>query len=437
MKNYIRPFSIFSFFLLLPSPVSAQQHDNIWLFGVNGNFMYDWGGCVVDFSGNEAVSYDQERDMNIDVTIASMCDSLGNLLFYTNGVYIANHLHEKMENGDSLNPGELTWNNYSGGLRANQSAIVLPFPNNLSKYFLIHIKLDYHPLLVLSRSTIYYSLIDMSENNGEGKVVSKNVEIINDQNLNFGMMTAVKHGNGRDWWAVFPLKAENVFYKVLVSPQGTELMSEQVLSPAFPSSLGTNGFITFSIDDSHLARYEFNHGIYLYDFDRCTGMFDDNPLFIPMPDSTGLGGGISFSPSGRFLYAVTSRRIFQLDLWASDIAASMETVAEYDGYGDPLPTSFFTSQLGPDGKIYVNTNNGAQVLHYINYPDKKGTACEVVQHGLQLATRNRFTSQHFPNYRLGPLDGSPCDTLGLNNMPSAKYRTSRILWTICRWSSST
>jgi PKD repeat protein len=41
---------------------------------------------------------------------------------------------------------------------------------------------------------------------------------------------------------------------------------------------------------------------------------------------------------------------------------------------------------------------------------------------IQLATYNRFTSPHFPNYRLGPLDGSPCDTLGLDNHPLAGFR---------------
>ena len=422
MKNYTLSFLLFCLSLLLCSSLPAQNHDNLWLFGVDGPYSQAWGGCVVDFSNNEAVSYYQERDMNLNVTVASICDSLGNLLFYTNGTYIANHLHEKMENGDNLNPGELTSDNYSGGLRVNQSEIILPAPDQLGKYYLIHNKLDYHPTWVLSVSTSYFSFINMNANNGEGKVMSKNVEIINDQNLNFGFLTAVKHGNGRDWWVTFPFKSKNVFYKILITPEGVELIPEQTIFPPLPDNLTSNGFITFTQDGSHLARYEFNHGIYLYDFDRCTGMFEDNPLFIPMPNNTGLGGGISFSPSGQFLYAVTSTKIFQFDLWVGDIVASMETVAEYDGYADPLPTSFFTSQLGPDGKIYINTNNGAQVLHYINYPDKKGLACEVVQHGLQLATRNRFTSQHFPNYRLGPLDGSPCDTLGLDNVPVAKYR---------------
>ena len=33
-----------------------------------------------------------------------------------------------------------------------------------------------------------------------------------------------------------------------------------------------------------------------------------------------------------------------------------------------------------------------------------------------------FAIRDFPNYRLGPLDGSPCDTLGLDNFPVAKWR---------------
>jgi PKD repeat protein len=46
----------------------------------------------------------------------------------------------------------------------------------------------------------------------------------------------------------------------------------------------------------------------------------------------------------------------------------------------------------------------------------------VEQHGITLPTYNAASLPNFPNYRLGPLDGSPCDTLGLNNEPVAKYR---------------
>ncbi|MBK8243938.1 MAG: T9SS type A sorting domain-containing protein [Saprospiraceae bacterium] len=32
------------------------------------------------------------------------------------------------------------------------------------------------------------------------------------------------------------------------------------------------------------------------------------------------------------------------------------------------------------------------------------------------------TIPNHPNYRLGPIDGSPCDTLGINNIPVAEFR---------------
>ena len=59
------------------------------------------------------------------------------------------------------------------------------------------------------------------------------------------------------------------------------------------------------------------------------------------------------------------------------------------------------------------------VIHQPNlpYPD-----CMVEQHGIKLPTYNSASLPNFPNYRLGPLDGSPCDTLGLDNHPIAKFR---------------
>lgn len=36
--------------------------------------------------------------------------------------------------------------------------------------------------------------------------------------------------------------------------------------------------------------------------------------------------------------------------------------------------------------------------------------------------QNIYTVPNFPHFRLGPLDGSPCDTLGLDNRPLADFR---------------
>ncbi|MDO8368948.1 MAG: hypothetical protein Q7T20_19275 [Saprospiraceae bacterium] len=36
-----------------------------------------------------------------------MSDQEGNLIFYTSGCYVVNAAHEIMENGDSINPGNV------------------------------------------------------------------------------------------------------------------------------------------------------------------------------------------------------------------------------------------------------------------------------------------------------------------------------------------
>jgi len=418
-----------TYLLLLMTFQSAlacgQMHDAIWLFGANSAFGDPrWGTCVLDFTTAPPSVYEQDRPMNLNVTVASVCDSTGSLQFYTNGAWVANHDHGMMENGDSLNPGQLTWDSYSGGLRVAQSHLVLPQPGHPGMYYLFHERLEYHPVLGLAVNPSYYTVIDMGANNGLGKVIEKNVTIFQDSTHNYGKVTALKHGNGRDWWVMTSELSENVFYRVLLTPDGVAAADILELEPAYPS-LGSNAFTAFSPDGSLLARYEIAHGLYLYGFDRCTGELGDYPEFVPIPD-TELGGGVAFSPNGRFLYMLSSTFVLQADLWAPDIGASLDTVAVYDGFTDPstggLSTTFFAMQNGPDGRIYFNTNNGTMYLHYIQYPNKKGDSCTVVQHGVKLPFFNIFTSPHFPNYRLGPLDGSPCDTLGLDNHPLAGFR---------------
>jgi PKD repeat protein len=41
---------------------------------------------------------------------------------------------------------------------------------------------------------------------------------------------------------------------------------------------------------------------------------------------------------------------------------------------------------------------------------------------VELGSYNGTGLPNSPNYRLGPLDGSPCDTLGIDNVPVAKFR---------------
>ena len=70
--------------------------------------------------------------------------------------------------------------------------------------------------------------------------------------------------------------------------------------------------------------------------------------------------------------------------------------------------------LAPDGKIYMSSGNGVVSMHVINNPNSRGKACNFKQHSFQTAGITWGVGLPvFPNYRLGPLKGSSCDTLGI------------------------
>jgi hypothetical protein len=151
-------------------------------------------------------------------------------------------------------------------------------------------------------------------------------------------------------------------------------------------------------------------------------------LLYPPPglfDSGYYFGGACFSPNGRFLYIGATVYVFQYDTWAADIVASVDTVAVYNGSMNPFGSYFITMQMGPDGKIYESCGNGEKVYHVIERPDEKGDSCLFRQSYIQLPTFSGGVP-NFPNYRLGALAGSPCDTLTSINEQAAQEQTIKV-----------
>jgi hypothetical protein len=421
MNSQYRLFLLVFMFGVHTVEMKAQLHDAVWLFGVKSPPPFnnpELDRFSLDFKGEHPVAAYQDRTMNIDATMSSFSDSLGNLVLYTNGIYLANSQHELIENGDSLNPGEFAWTWRDNGYPNRNSHLLFQHPGNPSQYVLFHTAWKSHPTLVLAVIPLYYTLIEIDPSTGTELVLEKNIPLVDGDEITLGTLTAVKHANGRDWWILVAEKSKNIFYSVLLDADGVQEVQSQELLPDLPS-LNSSAIITFSPDGSQLARYQVNHGLYVYNFDRCTGLLEDNPVFIPMPETT-LGGGLAYSPNGRFIYLTSKTHAFQLDLWEDEWPA--DTVAQFNGYSDPSQALFNLLQAGPDGKIYMNTFGTTKVLHTIDLPNLKGSACKVIQPGVHLPYYNYATSANFPNFRLGPVDGSSCDTLGLDNHPVAGFR---------------
>lgn len=419
----MRIFVSLSGIFVLCSALIAQKHDNIWLFGYEGGMVspHDdrFGITVLDFSdGPLRISDNQEIGLDFYITALSMSDSTGKLLFYTNGIDVEDVTWNTMQNGANIHPDVL------GGQTISQGVLGLQYPGKKHQYALLHLPRNYigFPLNTVGSLSLFYSRIDMDQNGGLGAVVEKSVLLLSDT-LMFGKLKAVKHANGRDWWVLAPEAFTNNVYRFLFDPEGFHLMGKQTIGATLYPGVGQ---AVFSPDGTRYAIYDTYTSsmpdvVDVYDFDRCTGMLSDHRR-IELGVAPLVAGGATFSPNSRYLYVHSTLVVAQYDLLAPELGASRVELAWYDGYQSPFPTHFFAGQLAPDGKIYVNTSNGTDVLHVIHRPDEAGAAAMLEQHGIRIPTYNASSMPNFPNYRLGPLDGSSCDTLGLDNRPVAWWR---------------
>ena len=403
--------------------LAAQKEDYIWMLGSGNLFDPIYTTSIIDFNTYPPTMeiYFQDFDFNIAAAIVSTSD--GQLQCYSNGVDIKNTQHEIIEEGDEL----LDYMFYPGGLTLPQATMILPIPEQAGKYFFFtteYFRFQYQGISNGGAHPLYFSTIDMNANDGQGKVIERNL-ILNSDTLAGGQFTSTRHANGRDWWLLAPEFHTNRYYRYLLSPNGVSEEIPQIVGDTVIESLGQ---AAFSADGKWYGRYNWNENevrLDLYDFDRCTGLLSKHQHFHYNKE---VPGGIAFSPSSRYLYVSLWEEIWQYDLQASDIFASGILVAEYDGFlgdnqGLQYHNRFFMMQLAPDGRIYINIpNTNSQYLHVIQYPDRAGVDCEVRQHAIQLPAFNAFTLPNLPWYRLGPEDGSGCDSLGINNLPMAHFR---------------
>lgn len=392
----------------------AQKHDYVWVAGDGNNpSSTAHGGILIDFNQNPVdISY-HFRELNMFVCNASICDTSGRLVAYTNGCHIAGADDAILENGENINPGSphhLHCEQYSDGYASGiQSALFLSAPEAASKYYLFHKSyiITKNPLDVIT-NRLLYSVVDNSS--GKGVVIAKNLEILNDT-LAYGELVATRHANGRDWWILTPRRNSNTFYVFKLTPDGLSSPTQQTIGiKPTPSGEGY-GQIVFSPDGAKIYRTNRGDPVMVYSFDRETGVFTDFDTIFYVYGNTPIGEiGCAVSPNGRFLYLGARKNLYQLDLQASDISASQTLVAEWDGVLAPVATLFWQLQLAPDCKIYGLAGGDTRYFHVIHHPDEAGLACHVEQRGLPLPTPSGASMPSFPNFRLGPLDdpGLPC-----------------------------
>jgi len=391
----------------------AQSFDNLWLAGYN-EFpgVPGYGHAQLRFQGDSVRAEPALLAFNLENTVAAMCDSAGQLLFYSNGCAVANRQHQIMPNGEGLNPGDLS-DLVCGrkGYIVPQGAMVLPMPGKPGRYALLHMGATYDPVRKLKLGPLYFSEIDMALEGGMGDVNTKNEVLLSGD---LGAFTAVRHGNGRDWWVLVPEFGGQSWYGFVLSPAGFSAQPPQSL-PALLPGCEKHGATVASPDGRLVANWG-DCKLSVQRFDRCSGTLSDK-LELAAPNHWIPGGGLAFSPSGRYLYATSQNVLFRVDLEA--LVPSLDTMRfSYDPFlkskYDVPGNTFHYLQSGPDGRIYGNIPSRADYLHVINKPDGiNRDSIGFVPRRVKLPVTSVRTLPNSPNFCLGDLHGSPCDTLGI------------------------
>jgi hypothetical protein len=400
------------FFVLIASFSFAQFKNNKWLLGYETT--PPWGGTKILFENNQRIITEDPRNIWFSSNFSGLSNKNDNWFIYTNGSVVCNIYHDTLINGGELSPGG---NNFGSlyGSSYNSQTVFLSFENSPTQY-LFHtnssICIDSgHPCFGRPISpNLFYSIINPSSSNGIGEVVSKNNIVVEDS-LTVGKISAVRHSNGRDWWVIVRHYYEDKFFSILVTPDSVFI--PQIFTTN-ATSTPYSGQVCISTDGRYYAAFSniASQQLRLYDLNRCNGMLENyRQKFITLRTA----GAVAFSPNSRFLYISSKDTLWQFDLQSTDVFASQNFIGAFDGTLDDQGYGyiFWQSWLAPDGKIYLTANAGQRKLHVINNPDLPGQLCNFQQHSIDIPTYNWPTTPTPINYNLKQEPGSPCDTLGV------------------------
>ncbi len=418
-ENLVWYAKYFIYILFLnPFVVFSQGVDNLWLTGYDCGSGSICGVTATNFSSGYPDTSHVNISMNFLDCNANISDSLGNLLFYTNGIYIANSNNDTMVNGSGLSPSSYTTQHINVGLRVKQGNLILPMPGNSNLFYLFHETLTWYSLLGDYRvSELYYSIIDMSLDSGRGVVTQKNNVLLSDT-LTIGSISACKHANGRDWWIMVHKAQGRRYYEYLLTLTGLQgPFIQDIGYSILPRDWSWQ--TCFSPDGSKFANVFTKDTFDILAFDRCTGLFS-NCSSICIDDSAN-ARGVAFAPNSELFYISSSKYVYQFSAISTFIDSSKINLGTFDKFAEPIPpfyTAFYLAQLAVNGKIYINTGNSTRYFNVINNPNIIGLGCNFIQHSFILSTYNGLTIPNFPNYFLGKETGSICDSLPLIIGPS-------------------
>lgn len=383
-----RVLALFVCLLLVQGWVVAQNQNNVWTFANLGGLNFN-GSSPTQFASSMASSLSGS---------ASIADRNGNLLFYSDGLKIWDRNNNVMPNGNGLMNGQT----FSYEL---QNVVIAPCIADSNRYFVFYVPQynydwpgspDNQP-----NDKLYYSMVDMTLNNGLGDIVPGMKDVVVDSG--FAPSLTTFPGRRCNVWLVTHMRDTNVFKAYSINGAG---ISSPVVTK-IGNYTGTYAYRTSvmkaSPNDSLIALTNFTisisptetvaSAVEVYNFDTASGMIS-NCRLIDFDIAFDFNNfyGVCFSSDNTKLYAVELLSgVYQYDLSAPSLFAI--TASKFN-----VSSSFLKGdvQLAPDGKIYVGSYSlPLGGIDYISNPNGLGAACNYVANGVILNS-NVTTGMGFP-----------------------------------------
>lgn len=345
----------------------SQKQQELWYFG-------DRAG--IDFRSGTAVALTDQNVMTAYKASGVICDSTGNLLFFTNGQKIWDRNFQVMNNATGLD----------GDVGVTQPVIIIPWPEHDSLYFVFTIDvIAIMPDNSYTTKGLKYSIVNMNRSGGMGEATDVNYSLVSPV---CQKITAVRHSNGRDFWVIVHLWDSDEFYAYPVTAGGIGAPVVTAIGPVngggYTGQVNAYGYLKVSPDGQKLASaITGNNVIGLFDFNPSTGVISADRSYSNVLPGV-LPYGVEFSPDSRKLYASL------LQITGNGPPSYPSYILQFDldaGFTSPVVVDSTAGmrlsgmQLGPDGRIYIdrtiNLLNKNDSLDVIYNPTRPGVDCNV------------------------------------------------------------
>jgi hypothetical protein len=412
MKTYFFSF----YFLILSFYGAAQREADTWVWGTCLFEIVDT--CIAPYS-NSQMNFDNDSISIITNTYfpgrftkgtAPISDADGNLLMVFNNQVLFDAAGAVI---DTFYYGD--FNSMPVGI--NSSLFLKLNESSISYYLFYSYGISYNLSQTLQSAFDDKLLMaKVTRIDGNLLIEYKNQVVINDS-IGAGGLTSCRHANGRDWWIIKSGIRKNQLKLGLLSPTGIQFTT---LNTIGSNAIQHNSFNRFNAKGTKFYHYQgySNRTLYVYDFDRCTGELT-NPVeydlkpWITSPEDYNPS---CVSPDGtKYYFSRTNPDSipFRIELIQLDLNTGVFTSINFDnGYPYLTPNNKHIVQSYDTNPFSIDPFVGLSIIYNPNE-----NANNIIFEQGKFNIHNFGIASAMPNcanYRLGPVDGSVCDSLGIN-----------------------